>query len=52
VRNARPSAETDWLATPEVGAAIGTMLAPAAAWIMQYWIRHLGLSRAPTRSSR
>ena len=28
--------------TPEVGAAIGTMLSAAAAWIMQYWIRHLG----------
>ena len=35
--------ETDWPGfTPEVGAAIGTMLSAAAAWIMQYWIRHLG----------
>jgi amidase len=39
-------AETDWPGfspeTPEVGAAIGTMIGAAAAWIMQYWIRHLG----------
>ena len=35
--------ETDWPGfTPEVGAAIGTMLSAAAAWIVQYWIRHLG----------
>jgi amidase len=35
--------ETDWPGfTPEVGAAIGTMLSAAAAWIMRYWIRHLG----------
>src|SRR5262249_18908347 len=35
--------ETDWPGfTPEVGAAIGTMIGAAAAWIMRYWIRHLG----------
>ena len=35
--------ETDWPGfSPEVGAAIGTMLSAAAAWIMRYWIRHLG----------
>ena len=35
--------ETDWPGfTPEVGAAIGTMISAAAAWIMRYWIRHLG----------
>ena len=45
--------ETDWPGfTPEVGAAIGTMLSAAAAWIMQYWIGTSAASRAPTRSSR
>src|SRR5438034_827394 len=35
--------ETDWPGfSPEVGAAIGTMISAAAAWIMRYWIRHLG----------
>jgi amidase len=35
--------ETDWPGfTREVGAAIGTIMSAAAAWIMQYWIRHLG----------
>ncbi len=37
------AAETDWPGfTPEVGAAIGTMISAAAAWAMRYWIRHLG----------
>ena len=36
-------AETDWPGfTSEVGAAIGTIIGAAAAWIMRYWIRHLG----------
>ena len=35
--------ETDWPGfSPEVGAAIGTMISAAAAWIMRYWIRHVG----------
>ena len=35
--------QTDWPGfTPEVGAAFGTMISAAAAWIMRYWIRHLG----------
>ena len=28
--------------TPEVGAAIGTMISGAAAWILRYWIRRVG----------
>lgn len=28
--------------TPEVGPAIGTMIYGATAWILRYWIRHLG----------
>ena len=33
--------ETGWPGfTPQVGAAIGTMINAAAAWIMRYWIRH------------
>lgn len=35
--------ETDWPGfTPEVGAAIGTMIHAATAWILRYWIRHVG----------
>jgi amidase len=35
--------ETDWPGfTPEVGAAIGTMMGAAAAWVMRYWIRRVG----------
>jgi amidase len=35
--------ETDWPGfTPEVGAAIGTMMGAATAWVMRYWIRRLG----------
>jgi amidase len=33
--------------TPETGAAIGTVINSAAAWIARYWIRHVG--RAPER---
>jgi amidase len=33
--------------TPEVGAAIGTVMNAATAWIVQYWIRHLGREPAP-----
>jgi amidase len=28
--------------TPEVGAAIGTVIYAATAWILRYWIRHVG----------
>jgi amidase len=35
--------ETDWPGfTPEVGAAIGTMIYAATAWILRYWIRRVG----------
>jgi amidase len=35
--------ETDWPGfTPEVGAAIGTMINGATAWILRYWIRQIG----------
>ena len=35
--------ETGWPGfTPQIGAAIGTMINAAAAWIMRYWIRRLG----------
>jgi len=35
--------ETGWPGfTPEIGAAIGTMMNAAAAWIMRYWIRRVG----------
>jgi len=35
--------ETSWPGfTPEVGAAIGTMIHAATAWILRYWIRRLG----------
>ena len=38
--------EADWPGfTPETGAAIGTMINAATAWILRYWIRRLG--RAP-----
>jgi amidase len=33
--------------TPDVGAAIGTVFGGAAAWIVGYWVRHLG--REPER---
>jgi amidase len=36
-------AEADWPGfTPVVGAAIGTMIYGATAWILRYWIRRLG----------
>jgi amidase len=39
--------ETDWPGfTPEIGDTIGTMIKAATAWILRYWIRHIG--RAPT----
>jgi amidase len=35
--------ETGWPGfTPEVGAAIGTMIYAATAWILRYWIRRVG----------
>jgi len=35
--------ETGWPGfTPEVGAAIGTIITAAAAWILRYWIRRIG----------
>jgi amidase len=35
--------ETSWPGfAPEVGAAIGTMIQAATAWIMRYWIRRVG----------
>ena len=35
--------EADWPGfTPEVGQAIGTMIQSAVAWILRYWIRHVG----------
>ena len=35
--------ESDWPAfTPEVGDAIGTIIHGAVAWILRYWIRHVG----------
>jgi amidase len=35
--------ETDWPGfTPEVGAAIGTMIYGATAWILRYWIGKVG----------
>ena len=41
-------AETGWPGfTPEVGAAIGTMINGAAAWIMRYWIRRVGREPGP-----
>jgi amidase len=40
--------ETDWPGfTPEVGAAIGTMINAAAAWILRYWIRRVGREPGP-----
>jgi len=36
-------AEADWPGfAPETGAAIGTMINAATAWILRYWIRRLG----------
>ena len=33
----------DWPGfTPDVGAAIGTIMQGATAWILRYWIRHVG----------
>ena len=35
--------EADWPGfTPEVGAAIGTMIYAATAWVLRYWIRRVG----------
>src|SRR5689334_5680359 len=35
--------ETGWPgSTPEVGAAIGTIITAAASWIRRYWIRRIG----------
>src|SRR5262249_11894085 len=35
--------ETGWPGfTPEIGAAIGTIITAAASWILRYWIRRLG----------
>jgi amidase len=35
--------ETDWPRfTPAVGEAIGTIIHGAVAWILRYWIRHVG----------
>jgi amidase len=40
--------EADWPGfTPEVGAAIGTMINGAAAWILRYWIRRVGREPGP-----
>jgi amidase len=40
--------ETAWPGfTPEVGAAIGTMIYAATAWIMRYWIRRVGREPEP-----
>ena len=40
--------ETDWPGfTPEVGAAIGTMIYAATAWILRYWIRRVGREPGP-----
>jgi amidase len=33
--------------TPAVGAAIGTMINAATAWIVRYWCRHLGREPGP-----
>ena len=33
--------------TPEVGAAIGTVFNSAAAWIIGYWVRHVGREPGP-----
>ena len=33
--------------TPEVGAAFGTMINAAMAWIMDYWVRELGRAPGP-----
>jgi amidase len=33
--------------TPAVGTAIGTMIYGATAWILRYWIRHLGREPGP-----
>lgn len=41
-------AETGWPGfTPEVGAAIGTMINGTAAWILRYWIRRVGREPGP-----
>jgi amidase len=40
--------ETAWPGfTPEVGAAIGTMIYAATAWIVRYWIRRVGRQPGP-----
>jgi amidase len=40
--------ETGWPGfTPQVGAAIGTMIYAATAWILRYWIRRLGREPGP-----
>jgi amidase len=40
--------ETTWPGfTPEVGAAIGTIIQGATAWILRYWIRHVGREPGP-----
>src|SRR6185437_8382622 len=40
--------EADWPGfTPELGAAIGTMIYGATAWILRYWIRRLGREPGP-----
>ena len=45
--------ESDWPGfTPEVGDAIGTIIHGAVAWILRYWIRHVGREPEPTRSNR
>jgi amidase len=40
--------ETDWPGfTPVVGGAIGTIIQGAVAWIVRYWIRHVGRDPGP-----
>jgi amidase len=40
--------ETDWPGfTPEVGESIGTLIYGATAWILRYWIRHVGREPGP-----
>jgi amidase len=33
--------------TPDVGAAIGTVMQSATAWVLRYWIRHVGREPGP-----
>lgn len=40
--------EAEWPGfTPEVGSAIGTIIRGATAWILRYWIRHVGREPGP-----